>query len=209
MDAKGNFDQEDLFTPETQAPDSQEVKPDVADTELMKQLTDQGVISADCWKSLLHDESSEPSSGKLLSEILQHQHIESVAIHRDHLHAANTFGELFTLSPVVLPVSPPKVAIHCEMVLDGDHCYSARASVMPTRLSVFQSGERLALQQTKASVWMMFADEGIKSLTPAQWVQMMSTLGSSDPTLCAEIRNLPAVEGEVSVEVFLDMLYGK
>lgn len=57
----------------------------------------------DCWKALLHDTSPEASCGLPLHEVLSDTRIRVYGTSGSSLLVCNTWGEAFSISPVMLP----------------------------------------------------------------------------------------------------------
>jgi hypothetical protein len=66
--------------------------------------------SWDCWKAVLREESSQPSQGKLLSEVLSDPRIAWWHQQGTRVLVRNVFGDSFVLDKVVLPCGT--VAFH-------------------------------------------------------------------------------------------------
>jgi hypothetical protein len=74
-------------------------------------------ITWDCWKPLLHDESTTPSRGMLLKEVIQDSRIKSVQLKETegtgypNLILSNIWDENFLIEFVTLP-SNHQLAAH-------------------------------------------------------------------------------------------------
>ena len=72
-------------------------------------------VTFDCWKPVLHDFSSEPSDGKLISEIIQDPRIKQIVAVEDHhslpnLSLINIWDEKFDIQYLTLPWNNQVVA---------------------------------------------------------------------------------------------------
>jgi hypothetical protein len=71
----------------------------------------------DCWKPVLRDESTEPSSGKLLKDILKDQRVKRIVVEESRnefnlpeLSLVNIWDEQFNINYLVLPFNSQLVA---------------------------------------------------------------------------------------------------
>merc|ERR1711920_490173 len=71
-------------------------------------------ITWDCWKAIFHDTSSAPSQGRRLDEILSDGRVELVHKTDTNVLVKNMWGELFEITPVMLPSG--QVAAHAAKV---------------------------------------------------------------------------------------------
>eukprot|EP00928_Gymnodinium_smaydae_P059363 TRINITY_DN4266_c1_g3_i1.p1 TRINITY_DN4266_c1_g3~~TRINITY_DN4266_c1_g3_i1.p1 ORF type:complete len:197 (-),score=23.13 TRINITY_DN4266_c1_g3_i1:50-640(-) len=69
----------------------------------------------DCWKPMLHDESTAPSRGRLLADILNDPAISDHSIGRHAVFVRNRWNESWRIDPVVLPGG--QLAAHASPVL--------------------------------------------------------------------------------------------
>ena len=81
-----------------------------------------GVITFDCWKPVLHDETTEPSQGRLLKDVAADRRIKDVLVWEDErggglpkIFLKNIWNESFRVNYVVL--SPEKLAAHAKLLL--------------------------------------------------------------------------------------------
>ena len=82
---------------------------------------EQNTETWDCWKSILHDESKEPSNGKLLKEIIQNSFIKDVVLQNNindplfpFIFLRNIWDEKFRMDYVLLPNN--QIALHAERI---------------------------------------------------------------------------------------------
>jgi hypothetical protein len=82
-----------------------------------------GVITFDCWKPVLHEETTEPSQGRLLKDVAADRRIKDVLVCKDggphggvlpRIFLKNIWNENFRVDYVVL--SPEKLAAHAKLV---------------------------------------------------------------------------------------------
>nr|CAH0103460.1 unnamed protein product [Daphnia galeata] len=76
-----------------------------------------GATTFDCWKPVLRDESTEPSSGKFLKDILEDQRVKRIVVHESRnefnlpeLSLVNIWDEQFKINYLVLPSNNQLVA---------------------------------------------------------------------------------------------------
>ena len=73
----------------------------------------------DCWKSILHDTSSEPSKGKLFRDVVTDGRVKSVYLSQadgsSHMIVENIWEESYRIDPVVLPWN--EVALHATRMM--------------------------------------------------------------------------------------------
>ena len=79
-------------------------------------------ITFDCWKPILHDETSEPSRGRLMKDVVADPRIKDVQVWEDgeggalpRIALKNIWNEDFCIEYVSL--SPEKIAAHAKRVL--------------------------------------------------------------------------------------------
>eukprot|EP00928_Gymnodinium_smaydae_P051591 TRINITY_DN3515_c0_g2_i1.p1 TRINITY_DN3515_c0_g2~~TRINITY_DN3515_c0_g2_i1.p1 ORF type:complete len:172 (+),score=14.54 TRINITY_DN3515_c0_g2_i1:48-563(+) len=64
---------------------------------------DAGALTWDCWKPILHETSTAPSRGRLLTDILNDPVISDVRVGNYSLYVRNRWNESWRIDPVVLP----------------------------------------------------------------------------------------------------------
>jgi hypothetical protein len=76
-----------------------------------------GATTFDCWKPVLRDESTEPSSGKLLKDIFKDQRVKRIVVGESRnefnlpeLSLVNIWDEQFNINYLVLPFNSQLVA---------------------------------------------------------------------------------------------------
>eukprot|EP00038_Savillea_parva_P003117 m.121196 g.121196 ORF g.121196 m.121196 type:complete len:214 (-) comp11076_c0_seq2:548-1189(-) len=68
----------------------------------------------DCWKAVVHDQSTTPSAGITLTDLVSHANVHSFEILQSSGIITNVWGERYTLTPVV--VGPGgDVALHAHL----------------------------------------------------------------------------------------------
>lgn len=68
----------------------------------------------DCWKPIVHDESSTPSKGIFLMDLIGHQNVKSTNVIDSNIIIENVWNERFVLQPVCLPDG--QVALHSKII---------------------------------------------------------------------------------------------
>lgn len=91
-----------------------------ASIDTMADLTEQGHITSDCWKQMVHDTTLEPSHGTPFTTLLQHKNIKRFANHEDYMFVTNVFGEAFKVTAV--QVTTDRVALHATQLASEDDC---------------------------------------------------------------------------------------
>jgi ubiquitin len=77
--------------------------------------TSDDVLTYDCWKPVLRDQSSEPSKGRCLHSVLTDKRVQTVtALESGSLEVENVWHERFRIDAVVLPSG--KLAAHAIMM---------------------------------------------------------------------------------------------
>jgi len=85
-----------------------------ATADVFQSMAKAGIMTADCWKPILHTEDDESSEGYLGARLLQHPSVASFDVHDSHAFITNIWSETFVAYPVVLPGKTPLLAIHAE-----------------------------------------------------------------------------------------------
>ncbi|KAK6505704.1 hypothetical protein TWF481_007596 [Arthrobotrys musiformis] len=67
----------------------------------------------DCWKPVVRDMSTEPSSGISLRSLASHPNVQSVSVSQDGFLVENVFGESFCLTCVSVDGT---LALHASMI---------------------------------------------------------------------------------------------
>jgi len=91
-----------------------------ASIDTMMDLTDQGHMTSDCWKQMVHDTTLEPSHGMPFTTLLQHKNIKRFANHEDYMFVTNVFGEAFKVTAV--QVTADRVALHATQLSSEEDC---------------------------------------------------------------------------------------
>ena len=81
----------------------------------------------DCWKPVLRDESTEPSSGKLLKDILEDQRVKRIVVHESRnnwnlpqLRLINIWDEQFDIDFVLMTGEVAKMLVDVVDALGGE-----------------------------------------------------------------------------------------
>lgn len=77
-----------------------------------------GQITYDCWKPVLHDDSIEPSKGKLFKDVIEDPRIKQVELGTDNspITLINVWNEKFEISSLTVPWSG-QVVLHATKIL--------------------------------------------------------------------------------------------
>ncbi len=80
------------------------------------EFSDDAAISWDCWKAIVHEESTILSKGITVEELSNHENVKKVITDEkeDRIFVFNKFGEKFWLIPVNVPGHG--LALHAEKV---------------------------------------------------------------------------------------------